>query len=115
MCSTNDGIEDVEHFLVLCPAFDIQRRDRLTGVSEFLRPVVQIDTLSNNVLVQYLLYGNKELSNDLNKNTIEKTLNFTHKTCRFGRHRILFFLFLFYTTQPPCTLFPISFVNPFHI
>ena len=84
MCSTNDGIEDTEHFVLLCPAFDIQRRDLLTGVSELLRPVVQIDTLSNNVLVQYLLYSNKELSNDVNKNMIKKTIYFIHKTGRFG-------------------------------
>ena len=25
MCPTNDGIEDTEHFLLLCPSFDIQR------------------------------------------------------------------------------------------
>ena len=33
MCPTNDGIEDTEHFLLvlLCPSFDLQRRDLLTG------------------------------------------------------------------------------------
>ena len=84
MCPTNDGIEDTEHFLLLCPSFDIQRQDRLAGVSELLRPFVQIDTLPNNVLVQYLLYGNKELSNDINRNILERTLNFIHKTGRLG-------------------------------
>ena len=69
MCPTNDGIEDTEHFLLLCP--DIQRRDLLAGVSELLRPFV---------LVQYLLYGNKELSDDVNKNMLKLTLNFIHKT-----------------------------------
>ena len=47
MCPTNDGIEDTEHFLLLCPSFDIQRRDLLAGVS-VLRPLVQINSLSNN-------------------------------------------------------------------
>ena len=84
MCPTNDGIEDTEHFLLLCPSFDIQRQDLLAGVSELLRPFVQIDTLPNNVLVQYLLYGNKELSNDINRNILERTLNFIHKTGRLG-------------------------------
>ena len=84
MCPTNDGIENAEHFSLLCPAFDIQRRDLLTGVSELLRPVVQIDTLSNNVLVQYLLNGNKELCDDVHKNIIKKTINVIHKTGRFG-------------------------------
>ena len=32
MGPTNDGIEDTEHFLLLCPSFDIQRRDLLAGV-----------------------------------------------------------------------------------
>ena len=84
MCPTNDGIEDTEHFSLLCPSFDIQRQDLLAGVSELLRPFVQIDTLPNNVLVQYLLYGNKELSNDINRNILKRTLNFIHKTGRLG-------------------------------
>ena len=84
MCPTNDGIEDTEHFLLLCPSFDIQRRDLLAGASELLRPFVHINTLSNNVLVQYLLYGNKELPDDVNKNLLELTLNFIHKTGRLG-------------------------------
>ena len=33
MCPTNDGIEDKEHFLLLCPLFEVQRRDLLAGVS----------------------------------------------------------------------------------
>ena len=84
MCPTNDGIEDTEHFLLLCLSFDIQRQGLLAGVSELLRPYVQIDTLPNNVLVQYLLYGNKELSSDVNKIIVEHTLNFIHKTGRLG-------------------------------
>jgi hypothetical protein len=84
MCPTNDGIEDTEHFLLLCPSFDIQRRDLLAGLSELLRPFVQIDSLSNNDIIQILLYGGKDLSKDVNKNMLELTLNFIHKTGRFG-------------------------------
>ena len=58
---TNDGIEDVEHFLLLCLSFEIQRRDYLAGVSESLRSFVQIDTLPNNVLIECLLYGDKNV------------------------------------------------------
>ena len=82
MGPTNDGIEDTEHFLLLCPSFDIQRRD-LAGVSELLRPFVQINTLPNNVLVQYLLYGTK-VPDDVNRNLLELTLIFIHKTGRLG-------------------------------
>ena len=85
MCPTNDGIEDAEHFLLLCPSFDTQRRDLLAGVSELLRSFVQVNTLPNNLLVKYLLYGNNELSNGVNKNILELTpLTFIHKTGRFG-------------------------------
>ena len=82
MCPTNDGIEDTEHFLLLCPSFDIQRRDLLAGFS-VLRPLIQINSLSNNVLTQLLLYGDKDLSNDVNKGILQLTLNFIHKTGRF--------------------------------
>ena len=84
LCPTNDGIEDTEHFLLLCPSFDIQRRDLLAGVSELLRPFAQINSLSDNVLTQILLYGNRDLSNEVNKSILELTLNFIHKTGRFG-------------------------------
>ena len=83
MCPTTDGIEDTEHFLLLCPSFDIQRRDILAGVSELLRPYVRINSLPNNTLVQVLLYGDKDLPTDINKNVLKSTLNFIHQTGRF--------------------------------
>ena len=38
MCPTNDGIEDTEHFLLLCPSFAVPRRYLLAGVFALLRP-----------------------------------------------------------------------------
>ena len=76
MRPTNDGIEDTEHFLLLCPSFDLQRGDLLAGIVELLRPFVQIANLSNDALTQLLLYGDQDLSNDLNKNILELTLRF---------------------------------------
>ena len=38
MCPSSDGIEDAEHFLLLCPSFDAQRRDLLAGFYDVLRP-----------------------------------------------------------------------------
>ena len=67
LCPTNDGIEDTEHFLLLCPAFDTEQRDLLPGVSELVRPLAQINSLSRNVLLQLLLYGDKDFSDDVNK------------------------------------------------
>ena len=83
MCPINDGIEDTEPFLLLCPSFNIQRRDLPVGVSAVLQPLAQINTLSSNVLVQLLLYDDKELSSDVNKHVIELTLNLIHQTGRF--------------------------------
>ena len=65
MCPTNDGIEDTEHFLLLCPSFDLQRRDLLAGIVELLRPFVQIANFSNDALTQLLLYDDQDPSNDL--------------------------------------------------
>ena len=80
MCPTNGGIEDTEHFLLLCPSFDVQRRDLLADVSKLLRPFVQINSLSNIVLKKLLLYGDMDLSDNINKNILELILNFIDKT-----------------------------------
>ena len=83
MCPTSDGIEDTEHFLLLCPSFDVQRQDLLAGIAELLRPVVQIADLSNDALTQLLLYGDNDLSNNVNRSILELTLRFIHETGRF--------------------------------
>ena len=82
MCETNDGIEDVEHFLLLCPSFDTAWRDLLAGVFDILRPL-EYNNLPNDVLVQILLYGDKNLPDYLNKQIILLTLRFIHDTGRF--------------------------------
>ena len=83
MCPTSDGIEGTEHFLLLCPSFNVQRQGLLAGIVELLRPLVLITDLSNDALTQLLLYGNQELSYDLNKNILKLTLRFIHETGRF--------------------------------
>ena len=80
MCPTNDGIEDTEHCLLLCLSFDVQRRDLLAEIVELLRPFVQITNLSNDALTQLLLYGDQDLSYDLNKNMLKFSLRFIHET-----------------------------------
>ena len=84
LCPANDGIEDTEHFLLLCPSFDIQRRDLLAEISQLLQPYVQINNLSNIVLIKLLLYCDKDFSNSINKSILQLTINFIHKTGRFG-------------------------------
>ena len=83
MCPTSDGIENTEHFLLFCPSFDIQRQDLLAGMVELLRPFVQITNLSNDALTQLLLYGDQDLSYDLDKNILELTFRFISETGRF--------------------------------
>ena len=84
MCLTNDGIKDTKHILSLCPSFDIQRRDLLAGDSELLRPVAQINSLLRNVLLQLLLFGDKDFPDDVNKIILQLTIDFIHNTGRFG-------------------------------
>ena len=50
---------------------------------ELLRPFVQISDLSNDALTQLLLYGDQDLSYDLNKNILKLTLRFIRETGRF--------------------------------
>ena len=82
MCPTSDGIEDTEHFLLLCPSFDVQRQDLLAEIARLLQPVIQIADLSNDALIQLLLYGDHDLSNNLNRSILELTSRFIHETGR---------------------------------
>ena len=83
MCPTNDGVEDTEHFLLHCPSFDEERRDLLAGVFSLLRPYGYIDP-SNKFLTELLLYGDKGLSNDVNRDISKLTLQYIHKTGRIA-------------------------------
>ena len=76
-------MEDIEHFLLFCPPFDVQQQDLLAGIVELLRPFVQITDLSNDALTQLLPYGEQDLSYNLNKDILEFTLCFFHKTGHF--------------------------------
>ena len=82
MCISNDGIEDTEHFLLLCPSFDIQQRDLLAGVLALVRPF-GLSNPSNEILKQLLMYGNKDFPDEINRNILELTLRFIHETGRF--------------------------------
>ena len=82
VCPVNDGIEDTEHFLLLCPSFVEPRRDLLAGVFALLRPSGYTD-LQNRSLVQILLYGCKSFPNEINREILLLTLQFIHKSGRF--------------------------------
>ena len=82
MCPTNDGIEDTEHFLLLCPSFDVPHRDLLAGISALLRPLGHTNP-SNEFLMRILLYGVKDFPAGINKDILLLTLQFIHETGRF--------------------------------
>ena len=84
MCPANDGIEDTEHFLLLCPLFDNQQQHLLAGISVAVQPFFQLNVLSNHDLTDLLVYGDKDFPSDVNKLVIEYTLNFIHETDRLN-------------------------------
>ena len=79
MCPTNDGVEDTEYFLLLCPSFVVQRQNLLAEILPLLRPF-RYANLSNEVLTQLLLYGDENLPNNVNRNILKLTLRFIKET-----------------------------------
>ena len=75
LCPVNDGIEDTEHFLLLCHAYDTDRRDLLDNVRAILQPH-GLTNLSNEALLQIILYGHEKLSLNSNTKILEATLKY---------------------------------------
>ena len=63
-------------------SYEEPRRELLDGFNEISPPGV-ISDLSNELLVEFILYGNERLPPDVNKRLIEATLKFIHATNRF--------------------------------
>ena len=82
LCPINDGIEDTEHFLLLCHAYDEERLDRFGSVNAILRHH-GLTNLTNENLLQILLYGHGKLSYDLNTKILEATLKCIQASERF--------------------------------
>ena len=70
ICPTNDGIEDTEHVLLLCPHFDVHRRDLLAGIFALLRPLGYVN-LANDFLSQLLLYDDKDFPDSVNRHILD--------------------------------------------
>ena len=71
MCPKNDGIEDTEHFLLLCPSFDNQRQHLLACISVAVRPFFQLNILSKHDLVNLQFYGDEDPPSDINESVLE--------------------------------------------
>ena len=82
LCLINDGIEDKEHFLLICRANDIHRRDLLDRVDAIFRPN-GLSNPPNNELLQILLYGQEKLPFDSNTNILEAILKYIQASERF--------------------------------
>ena len=86
MCPVNDGIEDTEHFLLLCHSFKENRRNLLAGVSDILKAHGKSQGLNDNVL-QILLYGDKKLLLEANNLILNLTIKYLLETERFKRRK----------------------------
>ena len=82
MCSINDGVEDTEHFLLLCRNYAMQRRDLLDAINTILQPQ-GLSHLSNEVLLKIVLYGDERLTLLSNTKILEATLKYIYATERF--------------------------------
>ena len=82
LCAINDGVEDKEHYFILCHAYDVFRRDRLSSVNAILLPH-GIIRLSNEELLKVILYGHEQLSVDSNTKILIATLEHIHTSKRF--------------------------------
>ena len=60
-------------FVALPFFFDSQCRDLFAGIVELVRPFIQITNLSIDSLTQLLLCDDQDLSDDLNRDTLELT------------------------------------------
>ena len=79
MCPINDGMEDAEHFLLLCHSFHVQRYDLLASVLPVLCSFDIID-VPNPILLQILLYGDKTLPFEANKGILQATIMYILRT-----------------------------------
>ena len=80
-CLCNSGIEDTNHFLLVCPQFATQRLILLANVTTILQKY-NLEALINQFMIY--LYGLESLVFEDNRNIILYTLNFIKETKRFS-------------------------------
>ena len=73
--SANDGVEDMEHFLLLCHSYNQLRSDLVNCA--ILLPH-GFSSFSNEVLLIFILYGDERLTIDTKKKLLLATLKFIH-------------------------------------
>ena len=75
MCPVNDGIEDMENYLLLCNCFKAQRQNLLAGVNSVLAAYKYSENSYINML-DLLLYGRKYLSFEANNQVLRLIINY---------------------------------------
>ena len=83
MCLINDGIEDIEHFLLKCHAYSEERRDLLGAIIVLLQ-FHNISNLPNQALVRTMLYGDEIFTYNQNRQIVEATVRFIGRSERFS-------------------------------
>ena len=74
-CLINNGIEDTEHFLLQCNAYEDQRRDLLGTVNKVFQLRNILNLLPNQTLVQIMLYDDKRFTHDQNGQILESIID----------------------------------------
>ena len=80
-CLCHQGIEDTNHFLLVCPFYDTQRLILVTRVTEILQQY-SLENLVNQYKIY--LYGERSIAFADNKIIILSTINFIKETKRFA-------------------------------
>ena len=82
LCAINDGVEDMEHYFLLCHAYDVFRHDFLSSLNAILLPFGIISP-SNEELLKVILYSHEQLSFVSNAKILRATLEYIHTSKRF--------------------------------
>ena len=84
ICPTKDGIEDTEHFLLLCRSTYNARATLVHSVNSQLTEVDFLK-LPNKKKIEILLFGNDQFSYHCNKTILKATIAFIRNTKRFEK------------------------------
>ena len=85
MCLLNDGVENTEHYMLLCQDFNQQRTLLFRKVFDVLSEMgVNVNDLSQCALLHILLYGDSRLNCTLNRRIISATLEYISETGRMN-------------------------------
>ena len=82
MCVAGDGIEDTEHFLLLCRLYQPIRNDLFNNINLLLH--ININMLPNNDIIKLLLFGDSKLNPEINQKILSNTALFIRSSNRFS-------------------------------